>query len=51
MEKEQNQSKKIRNGKSLSEQLQFESYLSARKKVPSLTFRQHLRKIGGAVEE
>ncbi|MHA1936644.1 MAG: RraA family protein [Candidatus Thorarchaeota archaeon] len=51
MEREQSQSKKIRDGRSLSEQLQFENYLIARKKNPSLTFRQHLRKIGGAVEE
>jgi 4-hydroxy-4-methyl-2-oxoglutarate aldolase len=51
MEKEQNQSAKIREGNSLSKQLQFESYLRARKKDPSITFRQHLRKIGGAVEE
>jgi 4-hydroxy-4-methyl-2-oxoglutarate aldolase len=51
MEKEQSQSAKIRDGNSLSEQLQFESFLRARKKDSSLTFRQHLRKIGGAVEE
>ncbi|MFX0055269.1 MAG: RraA family protein [Candidatus Hermodarchaeota archaeon] len=51
MEKEQSQSAKIRDGNSLSEQLQFESYLHARRKDPSLTFRQHLRKIGGAIEE
>jgi regulator of RNase E activity RraA len=50
-EREQSQSKKIRDGQSLSEQLNFESYLRAREKDPSLTFRQHLRKIGGAVEE
>jgi regulator of RNase E activity RraA len=50
-EREQSQSGKIRDGKSLSVQLQFESYLDARKKAPSLTFRQHLRNIGGAVEE
>jgi regulator of RNase E activity RraA len=51
MEREQNQSKKIRDGKNLSEQLQFESFLLARKEDPTITFRQHLRKIGGAVEE
>ncbi len=50
-EKEQSQSKNIRAGKSLSEQLDFESYLIAREKDPNLTFRQHLRRIGGAVEE
>jgi regulator of RNase E activity RraA len=50
-EREQSQSGKIRDGKSLSVQLQFESYLDARKKTPPLTFRQHLRNIGGAVEE
>ncbi|MFW9886669.1 MAG: RraA family protein [Candidatus Thorarchaeota archaeon] len=51
MEREQSQSAKIGDGNSLSEQLQFQRYLRARKKDPSLTFRQHLRKIGGAVEE
>ncbi|MFW9965675.1 MAG: RraA family protein [Candidatus Thorarchaeota archaeon] len=51
MEREQSQSRRIRDEKSLSEQLQFRSYLLAREKDPSLTFRQHLRKIGGAVEE
>ncbi len=51
MEKEQSQSKKIRDGNNLSEQLQFDRYLRARKKDPALTFRQHLKKIGGAVEE
>ena len=51
MEKEQSQSAEIREGNSLSKQLQFENYLRARKKDSSLTFRQHLRKIGGAVEE
>ncbi|MHA2311393.1 MAG: RraA family protein [Candidatus Thorarchaeota archaeon] len=51
MEREQSQSKIIRDGKSLSEQLQFERFLLAKEKNPSLTFRQHLRRIGGAVEE
>jgi 4-hydroxy-4-methyl-2-oxoglutarate aldolase len=51
MEREQSQSQRIRDGKSLSEQLQLKSYLLAREKNPSITFRQHLRKIGGAVEE
>ncbi|MFX0055155.1 MAG: RraA family protein [Promethearchaeota archaeon] len=51
LEKEQTQSAEIREGNSLSEQLQFESYLHARRKDPSLTFRQHLRNIGGAIEE
>jgi regulator of RNase E activity RraA len=51
MEKEESQSAKIRDGVSLSDQLQFERYLRVRKKDPSLTFRKHLRKIGGAVEE
>jgi 4-hydroxy-4-methyl-2-oxoglutarate aldolase len=51
MEKEHSQSAKISDGNSLSKQLQFERYLRARKRDPSLTFRQHLREIGGAVEE
>ncbi|HUR64509.1 MAG TPA: RraA family protein [Candidatus Thermoplasmatota archaeon] len=38
-------------GTSPGEQLGFEGYLAARAKEPGLTFRQHLRRKGGAIEE
>jgi regulator of RNase E activity RraA len=49
--KEREQASAIRAGRALREQLQFRQYLAAREKNPSLTFRQHLRKLGGAIEE
>lgn len=38
-------------GTSLGQQLDFAGYLAARAKEPALTFRQHLRRRGGAIEE
>lgn len=38
-------------GTSLGKQLDFEGYLAARAKSPTLTFREHLRGRGGAIEE
>jgi len=38
-------------GKSLREQLRFREYLDRRQSEPSYTFRAHLRRIGGAIEE
>jgi regulator of RNase E activity RraA len=38
-------------GRSLREQLQFEDYLRRRAEDPGYTFRAHLRRIGGAIEE
>jgi hypothetical protein len=35
----------------LREQLQFEEYLAKRAADNTYTFRQHLRSIGGAIEE
>lgn len=49
--KEREQAGAIRSGRTLREQLQFRQYLAAREKKSSLTFRQHLRKLGGAIEE
>ena len=49
--KERQQAEEIRAGKTLHEQLQFESYLAKRAADPAYTFRQHLRTIGGAIEE
>jgi 4-hydroxy-4-methyl-2-oxoglutarate aldolase len=48
---ERKQADRIRAGEKLSEQLQFEDYLKQRAKDPAYTLRQHLRKIGGAIEE
>jgi regulator of RNase E activity RraA len=38
-------------GRNLREQLQFEDYLRRRAEDPGYTFRAHLRRIGGAIEE
>ena len=48
---ESRQADKITNGERLSAQLRFPEYLERRKKQPGFTFRQHLREIGGAIEE
>jgi regulator of RNase E activity RraA len=49
--KERSQAERMRAGKSLREQTRFTEYLAAREARPSLTFREHLKKIEGAVEE
>jgi 4-hydroxy-4-methyl-2-oxoglutarate aldolase len=49
-ETEQRQVKAIQAGKTLSEQLKFDEYLKKRGKNQALTFREHLRNIGGAIE-
>ncbi len=50
--KERRQAEEIRAGKKLREQLQFEEYLARRRSDDeTYTFRQHLRSIGGAIEE
>ena len=48
---EREQARKIRSGQSLRQQTDFDDYLAQRAADPSYTFRQHLRRIGGAVEE
>lgn len=50
-EKERKQAQKIQSGQKLREQLQFEEYLVQRQDDERYTFRQHLRSIGGAIEE
>jgi len=49
--KERRQAQDIQTGKKLREQLQFDEYLARRSTDESYTFRQHLRGIGGAIEE
>jgi regulator of RNase E activity RraA len=49
--KERRQAQEIQAGKKLREQLQFEEYLAKRATDNTYTFRQHLRSIGGAIEE
>jgi 4-hydroxy-4-methyl-2-oxoglutarate aldolase len=50
-EAEREQARRIRAGETLRQQLSFDDYLARRAVQPSYTFRQHLRGIGGAVEE
>jgi 4-hydroxy-4-methyl-2-oxoglutarate aldolase len=49
--KERQQAEAILSGKALREQLQFDDYLARRSQDDTYTFRQHLRGIGGAIEE
>jgi regulator of RNase E activity RraA len=48
---ERRQAERIRAGVSLRSQVQFGSYLAQRQRTPSLSFRDHLRAVGGAIEE
>jgi regulator of RNase E activity RraA len=48
---ERRQAERIRGGQTLRGQVQFSTYLSSRAQEPSLTFRDHLRAVGGAIEE
>jgi 4-hydroxy-4-methyl-2-oxoglutarate aldolase len=50
-ERERRQAEEVRAGRTLREQLEFARYLSTRETDPSYGFRQHLRSIGGAIEE
>jgi 4-hydroxy-4-methyl-2-oxoglutarate aldolase len=50
-ETESRQADKIAKGDRLADQLNFREYLSHRAGQPGYTFRQHLRRIGGAIEE
>jgi len=50
-EVERNQAGKIRAGQTLRQQTAFSEYLAQRAVEPSYTFRRHLRRIGGAIEE
>ncbi|HEY4282284.1 MAG TPA: RraA family protein [Chthoniobacterales bacterium] len=48
---ETRQAQKISDGERLAAQLKFDQYLIRRNSDPAYTFRQHLREIGGAIEE
>jgi regulator of RNase E activity RraA len=48
---ERRQAERIRAGVSLRSQVQFRAYLAKRENTPSLSFREHLRTVGGAIEE
>jgi regulator of RNase E activity RraA len=47
---EERQAERMRQGVGLRTQLHFDAYLVARTENPSLTLRDHLRSVGGAVE-
>jgi 4-hydroxy-4-methyl-2-oxoglutarate aldolase len=48
---EREQARRIGSGETLRRQTAFDDFLARRAAEPSYTFRQHLRRIGGAVEE
>ena len=48
---ERRQAELMRGGVSLRSQVQFDAYLDLREKTPSLSFRDHLRGVEGAIEE
>jgi regulator of RNase E activity RraA len=48
---ERRQAERIRAGVSLRGQVRFDTYLAQRRRTPSLSFRDHLRAMGGAIEE
>jgi len=50
-EKERQQARLIKAGTTLRQQLKFNEYIEERNSTPGYTFRQHLKKIGGAIEE
>jgi regulator of RNase E activity RraA len=48
---EREQARGITAGSTLRDQTAFDEYLARRRDDPGYTFRQHLRRVGGAVEE
>jgi 4-hydroxy-4-methyl-2-oxoglutarate aldolase len=50
-QRERRQAEAIKGGRSLREQLDFARYLEKRTAHPGYTFREHLKKINGAIEE
>ncbi len=49
--RERQQAESLHAGKRLRDQLRFDEYLDKRSANPSYSFREHLREIGGAIEE
>jgi 4-hydroxy-4-methyl-2-oxoglutarate aldolase len=50
-QRERDQARRIREGQTLRQQTAFDDYLARHAADPSYTFRRHLRRIGGAIEE
>ena len=50
-QKERKQAERISSGNTLRQQLKFTDYVAKRSADPRHTFRQHLKDIGGAIEE
>jgi 4-hydroxy-4-methyl-2-oxoglutarate aldolase len=50
-ERERRQAEELKSGRSLREQLEFTDYMIKRATNPAYTFREHLRKMSGAIEE
>ena len=48
---ERRQAGRIGAGDSPRRQMQFSGYLAKREETPALSFREHLRAVGGAIEE
>jgi regulator of RNase E activity RraA len=48
---EREQARRVGAGETLRDQTRFAEYLAERERDPSYTFRRHLRRIGGAIEE
>jgi len=48
---EREQARRIRAGETLRKQTAFDDYLAKRAVDPTYTFRRHLRRIGGSIEE
>jgi len=49
--RERSQADRVRGGITLREQLRFDEYRALRAADPAYTFRAHLRRVGGAIEE
>ena len=50
-ERERAQADRARDGTSLRTQMSFGDYLTKRAEDPAYTFREHLREVGGEIEE